>query len=53
MDKLAMGGYGVYVWSCFGLTLAIVIVNEWRARHRHRIELRDIEVRIKAMEARQ
>jgi len=53
MDKLAMGGYGVYVWSCFGLTLAIVIANEWRARRRHRVELRDIEVRIKATEDRQ
>lgn len=53
MDKFAMGGYGVYVWTCFGLTLAIVIINEWLARRRQRTEFRDVEVRIKAVEERQ
>ena len=52
MDKLAMGEYGVYVWSCFGLTLAIVALNEWLARRRHRQEYRDAEVRVKAVEER-
>lgn len=53
MDKLAMGGYGTYVWSCFALTFMIVTLNEWSARRRHRSVLRDIEVRIKAIEERQ
>ncbi len=52
MDGLAMGGYGAYVWSCFGLTLVIVIFSEWRARIRHRRVYRDIEVRLKALEER-
>lgn len=53
MDKLAMGGYGTFVWSCFILTLMIVVFNEWSARRRHRFVRRDIEVRIKAIEERQ
>ncbi len=27
-----MDGYGPYVWSCFGLTLAVLIYNVWAAR---------------------
>jgi heme exporter protein CcmD len=53
MEKLAMGNYGVYVWSCFALTFIVVIFSEWRARHRHKRIYRDIEVRIKALEDRQ
>ncbi len=49
MDNLAMGNYGVYVWSCFALTLAVVIFSDWRARLRHKRVYRDIEVRIKAL----
>lgn len=52
MEKLAMGDYGVYVWTCFALTFAIVVFNEWLARRRHRQEYRDAEVRIKAIEER-
>ena len=50
MEALAMGGYGAYVWSSFALTLVIFILNEWRARVRHRVVYRDVEVRIKAIE---
>ena len=53
MDDLAMGGYGAYVWSCFGLTLLIIVFSEWRARIRHRRVYRDIEVRLKALEERE
>lgn len=53
MDKLAMGGYGAYVWSCFALTFAVLIFNGWRARVWHRSVYRDIEVQIKAVEGRQ
>ncbi len=53
MDGLAMGGYGAYVWSCFGLTLVIVVFSEWRARIKHKRVYRDIEVRLKALEERE
>lgn len=52
MEKLAMGDYGIYVWSCFALTAIIVLFNEWRARRHHRHVYREIEVRIKAIEDR-
>ena len=53
MEALSMGGYGAYVWSCFGLTLAIVVFSEWRARIKHKRVYRDIEVRLKALEERE
>ncbi len=52
-EDFAMGGYGVYVWTCFGLGVLVVVGMEWRARARHRSVYRDIEVRIKALEDRQ
>ena len=30
-----MGGYAAYVWSSFGLTLAVLAGNLWFARRRH------------------
>jgi len=53
MEVLAMGKYGMFVWSCFGLTLAVVLFSDWRARLRHKRVYRDIEVRIKALEEHQ
>lgn len=29
-----MSGYGAYVWSCYGLTLAVLIGNAWVGRRR-------------------
>lgn len=49
MEELAMGGYGTYVWTCFGLTALVLIICEWRARLRHRRVFRNIEVRVKAL----
>ena len=48
-----MSEYGGYVWSCFGLMLAVLAVNEWRVRARHWRVYREIEVRLKAMEERE
>ena len=31
-DVLDMGEYGAYVWSCYGLTLAVLVLNVWLAR---------------------
>jgi heme exporter protein CcmD len=52
MEVLAMGNYGAYVWTAFGLTFVVVLINEWRARARHSTVYREIEVRIKALEER-
>ena len=50
--SLSMGAYGGYVWSCFALTLVIVVFLDWRARLRHKRVYRDIEVRLKALQDR-
>lgn len=51
METLAMGGYGVYVWSSFGLMFFAVIASAVQARARHHRTLNDISRRIKAREA--
>lgn len=38
-EFLAMGAYGVYVWPCYGLTLAVLIWNAWSARRQLRDEI--------------
>jgi heme exporter protein CcmD len=34
-----MNGDGAYVWSAYGLTLIVVILNAWLARTKHRAAL--------------
>jgi heme exporter protein CcmD len=29
-----MSGYGAYVWSCYAITLAVLVGNAWAARRR-------------------
>ena len=53
MDALAMGKYGIYVWSCFGITLLMVVAMDVMSRIRHKRVYREIEVRIKALEDRE
>jgi heme exporter protein CcmD len=31
-EFIEMGDYGAYIWSCYGLTLAILVLNAWTAR---------------------
>ena len=38
-ELISMGGYGVYVWSVFGLGLLTVLYNLFAARRRMRIAL--------------
>lgn len=36
-NAFAMGGHGVYVWSCYAITLAVLVLNvvqPWLARRR-------------------
>ena len=53
MEALAMGKYGIYVWSCFGITFLVVIAMDVMSRARHKRTYREIEVRIKALEERE
>ena len=39
IDFLRMGGDGAYVWTAYGITLAVLIVNVWLVRARHRTAL--------------
>ena len=50
MDNLAMGGYAAYVWTCYGLAAAVLLINEWRVRARQAAVYKEIEVRIRALE---
>ena len=51
MEALAMGNYGVYVWSCFGLTFTVLAICIFQARSRHRKVLREIRTRMNMMES--
>ena len=53
MDLFMMGKYSAYIWTSFGITLAVVVICVMQARHRHRSVLKDIETRIRAMEGEQ
>jgi heme exporter protein D len=46
-EFLAMGGYGLYVWAAYGITLLVLALNLWwiGRLHRHRIELARTAVR--------
>ena len=50
-EILAMGGYGAYVWSSFGLTLIVLIICVVQGRRRHASVLHDVKTRIRAMES--
>jgi heme exporter protein D len=32
IEFLAMGGYAGYVWTAYGITLAVLVYNIWAAR---------------------
>lgn len=50
-EMLAMGNYGAYVWSSFGLTLIVLIVCIVQGRNRHQAVFKDVRRRIRAMES--
>jgi heme exporter protein CcmD len=33
-EFIAMGSYGGYIWSCYGVTVAMLIFSAWSARRR-------------------
>jgi heme exporter protein CcmD len=38
-EFLKMGGYAVYVWSAYGITLAVILLNIWLARRARKLPL--------------
>ena len=38
-EFFSMSGHGAYVWSAYGITLAVLILNVWLARAKHRSAL--------------
>jgi len=50
MENLAMGGYGAYVWSSFGLAFTVIVICIVSARRRHARMLQEVKIRIAAME---
>ena len=40
-DFVHMGGYGLYVWGSYLVTLAVMVIEPLLARRRHRRALRD------------
>ncbi len=39
-DEFArMGGYGLYVWGAYGVTLALLVAEALAVRRRHRLAL--------------
>lgn len=44
-----MSGYGAYVWSCYGLTVAVLIGNVWAARRRFAAALERAQRRVSTL----
>ena len=40
-EFFAMGGYGLYVWGSYGLSLALMLLEPWLASRRRRRALQD------------
>ena len=34
-EFLDMGGYASYIWTSYGITLVVIVLNGWLARRRH------------------
>ncbi len=50
-EMLAMGSYGAYVWSCFGLTFLVLVICVVQGRRRHARMIDDVRTRIRALES--
>jgi heme exporter protein D len=41
-EFFAMGGYGLYVWGTYGVTLLLMVVEPWLAARRRRSALQAV-----------
>ncbi len=51
-EFVAMGGYGAYVWPCYGLVIAVLIWNIFAARRLHAAARRQALRRLAAAQER-
>lgn len=51
MEFLAMGGYGSFVWSAYGLTIIVMAICIIGGRLRQSQTINDVRRRIRALEA--
>jgi heme exporter protein D len=49
-EFLHMGGYGPYIWSCYGLTVLTLIWSAWSARRELRRQIAVSKRRLQATE---
>jgi heme exporter protein D len=47
-EFFAMGGYGAYIWSCYGLTAVVLVFMAWRARSELKSEIQRTQRRNQA-----
>ncbi len=50
MEFLMMGKYSAHVWSSFAITAVVIVICALQARRRHRNVIKDLEIRLRAME---
>jgi heme exporter protein D len=43
MEFLHMGGYAAYVWSAYGITLLVLVLNVWSAYRRNTMALERVK----------
>jgi len=46
-ELLNMAGHGFYVWSCYGLFVALLGINVWHARWQHLKALKQVKALVR------
>lgn len=49
-EFFAMGGYAVYVWPAYAVTLAVLVLNVFTARANHKRALTEARRRLQSRE---
>lgn len=52
-ETLAMGGYGAFIWSSFGLTFVVMVICVIQARSRHNRTYKRIQSRLRSLESKE
>jgi len=47
-EFLQMGGYALYVWSSFGMTALVVIIEVWQVRAKRQQVLENLRVQFES-----